>query len=133
MLFFLMKFYQKVIISQKFTSQKRSFDIYWIKISKKTITRQLSSCINENYSGFYILRMEHNKEIWKTFLPIDITYGHVKTIIVKVNCFFSNQMYLTYRNTFSNGISSNKLKHGSVWECYYCSNFYGRRNKNRNI
>ena len=38
----------------------------------------------------------------------------------------SNQLHLAYRSTYTD---DNKLKHSSAGQCYYCSNYYGRRDK----
>ena len=45
--------------------------------------------------------------------------------------FFSNQMQLAYKSTFSDGT---KIRHSIAWECYYCCNYYGTKEKfDRNI
>ena len=37
-------------------------------------------------------------------------------------------MHLAYRSTYTEGEGKN-LKHSSIWESYYCSNFYCRKDK----
>ena len=45
--------------------------------------------------------------------------------------FFSNQIQLAYKSTFSDGT---KIRHSIAWECYYCCNYYGRKETfDRNI
>ena len=42
---------------------------------KKTIIRQLSSCVTEKFDGFYIVCMEYDKKVRRRFSPIDIIYN----------------------------------------------------------
>ena len=43
-----------------------------------------------------------------------------------INCYFSNKINLAFRSTFSeNGI----LRHGTAFQCHFCSNYYGRKDK----
>ena len=85
---------------------------------KQTIKRQLYSCIVETFNGFHIACMEYDKKARKKFSPTDIIYKPVKHQKIKINCYFSNQMHLAYRSTYTD---DNKLKHGSAWHCLCCS------------
>ena len=44
----------------------------------KKIIRELSSCINEKFNGFNIVRIEFDQKIRQNFSPIDILYKPVK-------------------------------------------------------
>ena len=39
---------------------------------------------------------------------------------------FSVKIQLAYRSTFS---ENKKIRHGSAFQCYFCCNYYGRKNK----
>ena len=58
--------------------------------------------------------------------PIDIIYKPVKKEDEIMECFFSLQINLAYRSTFS---ENQKLRHGTVFQCYFCSNYYARKDK----
>ena len=62
----------------------------------------------------------------RKFVPIEIIYKLVKNCNEVINCYFSNKINLAFRSTFSeNGI----LKHGTVFQCHFCSNYYGGKDK----
>ena len=77
---------------------------------KKNVLRDLSSCIIEKFNGFNIVRIE-----------FDIIY---KPQIIE--CFFSLKINLVYRSTFS---ENKKIRPGAAFQCYFCSNYYGRKDK----
>ena len=58
--------------------------------------------------------------------PIDIIYKPVKKEDGIIECFFSSQINLAYRSTFS---ENQKLRHSTTFQCYFCSNYYARKNK----
>ena len=93
---------------------------------QKNIVRELSGFISNKYNGFNIVRLEQSKKIMQKFIPIEIIYKPVKNCNEVINCYFSNKINLAFRSTFSeNGI----LRHGTAFQCHFCSNYYGRKDK----
>ena len=64
---------------------------YLIKLyfEKKTVLKELSSCIVEKFNGFNIFCVEFNKKVRQSFRPIDIIYKPVKKCDEITNCYFS--------------------------------------------
>ena len=93
---------------------------------KKNAIRDLSSCIIEKFNGFNIVKLEFGKKLRQKMLPIDIAYKPVKKEDEIIGCFFSVKINLAYRSTFS---ENKKNTHGSAFQCYFCSNYYGRKDK----
>ena len=89
----------------------------------KKIIRELSSCINEKFNGFNIVRIEIDQKIRQNFSPIDILYKPVKKEDEVIDCFFTDKMSLTYRATYSTG-NEKKLKHSCAFRCHFCSKFF---------
>ena len=50
----------------------------------------------------------------------------VKHIKIKINCYSWTAKHLAYKSTFS---KNDKIKHTNVWQCHYCSNYYGQKDK----
>ena len=69
--------------------------------NKKTKIRQVSRCVTKKSNGFFIVQVESVRKLRKKFLPINFIYEPVKSQNEKINCFFSNEMHLAYRSTFS--------------------------------
>ena len=93
---------------------------------KKNVIRELPSCITEKYNGFHIARMEFAKKLIQKFVSIDIVYKPVRKCTKIVNCYFSNKLNLAFRLTFS---ENSKIRHGAAFQCYFCSSYYGRKDK----
>ena len=91
------------------------------KKKKKTVVRQLSSCIYEKVNGFNIINIEHGKKLRKKFKAIDIVYKPVRKFDAEIKCYFSQDTSRAYRSTWSKG---EKLLHGFASQCYYCSKFF---------
>ena len=61
------------------------------------------------------------------FYPIDIIYRPVKNWLDEIiQCYFTTEMHLVYTGLFNNG---DKIKYSTARQCFYCSNFYGRKDK----
>ena len=60
------------------------------------------------------------------FRPIDIIYKPVKKCDEMINCYFDEKLNATFRVSFSEGT---KIKHCSAWQCYFSSNYCGKKNK----
>ena len=90
----------------------------------KNIIRDLSACISEKFNGFNIVRIEFDRKLRQKMSPIDIIYKPVKKEDEIIECFFSSQMNLAYRASFSVNKESKKLKHSTAFQCYFCSTYY---------
>ena len=93
---------------------------------KKNIIRDLSSCIIEKFNGFNIVRIEFERKLRQKMSPIDIIYKPVKKEDEIIECFFTSQINLAYRLTFN---ENQKIKHSTAYQCYFRSNYYGRKDK----
>ena len=93
---------------------------------KKNIVTELSGSITNKYNGFNIVRLEQSKTIMQIYTAIENMYKPFKNCNKVINCYFSKKINLAFRSAFSeNGI----LKHGTAFQCHFCSNYYGRKDK----
>ena len=90
---------------------------------KKKVMRDLLTCITERFNGFNIVKLELDRELRREIYPIDILYKPVRKQ-VNVECFFTTEINLAYRTSFSEG---EKIRHGTAFQCFYCSNYYGSK------
>ena len=75
---------------------------------------------------FKIVRLKHTKKGMRKFIAIEIIYKPVKNCNEVLNCYFTNKINIAFRSTFSeNGI----LRHGTAFQCHFCSNYYERKDK----
>ena len=74
-----------------------------------------SSCIIQKLNGFYTFRIENEREVRKNFLPIDVIFNPVVSDHKSINCYFSNQLNLTFRGNYS---QRGKVHYRSMWQCY---------------
>ena len=88
---------------------------------KKNLIRDLSTCIIEKFNGFNIVRIEFDRKLRQKMSLIDIIYKPVKKGDEIIECFFSLQINLAYRTSFS---ENQKLKHSTAFPCCFCSNYY---------
>ena len=93
---------------------------------KKNIIRDLSGCITEKFNRFNIVRIEFDRKLRQKMSPIDIIYKPVKKEDEIIECFFSLQINLAYRTSFS---ENQRLKRSTAYQCYFCSNYYSRKDK----
>ena len=91
---------------------------------KKNVMRDLSSCITERFNGFNIVKLELDRELRREMSPIEILYRPVRKR-VNIGCFFTTEINLAYRTSFS---EREKIRDGTTYQCFYCSNYYGRKN-----
>ena len=50
----------------------------------------------------------------------------IRQCIEIVNCYFSSKLNLTFTSIFS---ENSKIRHGTAFQCFYCSSWYGRKDK----
>ena len=86
----------------------------------------MSGYITEKYNGFHIVRLEFAKKLTQKFVPIDIIYKPVRKCTEIINCYLSSKFNLAFKSTFS---ENSKIRHGTAFQCYYCSNWFGRKDK----
>ena len=91
---------------------------------KKNIIGVCSSCIIKKFNGFYTVRIENEREIRKNFLSIDIIHDPVLRDNESINCYFLDQLNLDFKGNYGQG---GKIHHCFAWQCYYCSNYFGRK------
>ena len=96
---------------------------------KKNVLRELSGCVIEKFNGFTTVRLEFDRKLRQKMSPIDIIYKPVKKEDEIIECFFSSQMNLAYRATFNDSNKGLKLKHSTVFQCYYCSSYFARKDR----
>ena len=90
---------------------------------KKTVLRELSSCVIKKFNCFYIVCIEFIK---KPLRSIDIIYKPVKKCDNIVNCLFSKKLNLAFRVSYSEG---QRTKCSTAWQCYFCLNYYTQQDK----
>ena len=74
------------------------------------------------------MAVEQEKKNRKKFRPVDIIYKPIKKNDELINCYFSEKFNFGFHGKFTEG-SDTKIKYCSAWQCYFCSNFYGRKDK----
>ena len=79
---------------------------------RKNLIRDLSGCIIEKFNGFNIVRIEFDRKLRQKMSLIDIIYKSVKRGDEIIECFFSSQINLAYRTTFS---ENQKIKHSTAF------------------
>ena len=81
----------------------------------------------EKFNGFTIVRVENDRSAREKFYRIDIIYRPVKNWLDEIiQCYFLIEMHLAYMGLFNNG---DKIEYSTASQCFYCSNFYGRKDK----
>ena len=95
-------------------------------VKRKNIIRELSSCIFEKFNDFNIVRLEFDRKLRQKITPIDIIYKPVKKETENIEYFFSVRINMAYRTTFN---ENEKIRHGTAFQCYFCSNYYRRKDK----
>ena len=93
---------------------------------RKNVIRELSSCIFEKFNGFNIVRLEFDRKLRQKMSLIDIIYKPVKKETENIECFFSTRVNMVYRSTFN---KNEKIREGTAFQCYFCSNYYRRKDK----
>ena len=92
--------------------------------NKKTVFRDSSSCIVENFNRFNIACVEFSKKLRQSFCPIDMIYKRVNKVDEIMKFIFSKKINTAFLAIFNKG---SKLKYCSAWKCYFCSNYYVRK------
>ena len=105
---------------------KKNFVNFLSKTQIKNVIREFSGCITEKHNRFHIVRLEFAKKLSQKFLPIDINYKPVSKYTKIINCYFSTKLNLAFRSTFN---ENSKIRHNTAFQCYYCLNWYGRKDK----
>ena len=93
---------------------------------RKNAIRELSLSIFEKFNGFNIVRLEFDRKLRQKMSLIDIIYKPVKKETENIECFFSTRINMAYRSTFN---KNEKIRHGTAFQCYFCSNYCRRKDK----
>ena len=86
---------------------------------KNSFVRDLSFCVIKRFNGYNILKAEIKDEEKKFHQPINIVYVLIKKSNEIMNCYFTNNVQLTYRSycTVSNKgneILKNQLRDSAI-------------------
>ena len=84
----------------------------------------MSGALQKSITVFTLL--EFAKKLTQKFVSIDIIYNPVRKRTEIINCYFSSKLNLAFRSIFS---ENSKIRHGTAFQSYYCSNWYGRKDK----
>ena len=85
------------------------------------------SCIFEKFNAFNIVRLEFDRKLRQKMSPIDIIYKPVKKETENIECFFLRGLInMAYRTKFN---ENEKIMHETAFQCYFCSNYYRRKDK----
>ena len=97
---------------------------YVIKKSpaKNEVKKKLSSCVEERFNSFEIIRHMFEKEQKEKFQPVDIAYKPIKSIEQNIECFFTDEIHLAYRALVHRG--NVKFNSMTAEQCFSCNNFF---------
>ena len=96
--------------------------------NKNKILREVSSCLTEKFNGFCVVPIEQEKKITKKFRRVYIIYKPIKKCNKLIECYYSRCLNFGFRGKFTEG-NQTKIKFCTTWQYYYCSNYYGRKDK----
>ena len=97
---------------------------------KKKVTKDLSSCIAQKFTGFPAVRSETENKTRQLFSPVGIIFDPVKHKAIKINYYVSTEKHLAYRTTYK---EVGTVKHSKDFECYCCSNYYIKKSNTKNM
>ena len=75
-----------------------------------------------------MISIKYSKKLRKKVKTIDIVYKPVKWPEKQIQCYYSQDISKSYRNSCGD---SEKLLHGFAFECYYCGKFFARADKQK--
>ena len=78
---------------------------YWLKKTptKNEVKQELSTCVEERFNGFHVVRDLFERDEKRKFYPMDIVYQPVKRLNENIECFFTNEIRLAYRGLVHRG------------------------------
>ena len=71
-------------------------------------------------NGFHVISIKYSKKLRKKIKPINIIYKPVKSPQKKIQCYYSQDISKSYRNSCGD---AKKLSHGFAFECYFVESF----------
>lgn len=104
------------------------FRVYELKDKFRYLIKQASKKV-EKFNRFKIIRAKFDKKLRQSFRPVDILFEPVKKPDQLVNCFLSEKLNLVLRASCSDGPKSGKVKPSTAWQCYFCLNYYARKER----
>ena len=89
--------------------------------TKDGVKRELSSCAEEIFNGFQVVRHLLGKEEKRKFVPLNIVYKPIKSLDQKIECYFTNEIRLAYHAL----VHRRKLRFDlmTAEQCYACNAF----------
>ena len=91
-------------------------------IKKNTAQRELSTCVEERFNGFGLVKKLAENLIRQNYKPIDIVYKSVSKINQIINCYFTISMTNAYRVVSGKNYVSTTADHR-----YCCNKFFIER------
>ena len=82
---------------------------------KKTVLRELSSCVIEKFNGFSIIPIEFSKKLRQSFHTISIIYKPV------IKCYCHKKLNLAVTVSYNEG---QRIKSSAAWQYYFILLFY---------
>ena len=107
---------------------KNKFREIRLKKSEKTTTKkELYSCIVSKFDGYELVSSQFSRKTRRTFTPINIIYRPVKSPILSVVCYATNDISKAYRSIISQ--QGTITRSGNAFECYYCYRYFIRKDR----
>ena len=87
---------------------------------------ELSACVIQNSNGYDLLRSNLKYSEKKNLVPIDIVYEPTLNTVKPIECFFANEIHLTFNTAYDKIVKGNKtkIKCSIAKQCPYCNNFF---------
>ena len=89
---------------------------------KNGLQKEVSSCIEQHYNGFYVTMHMCEKNRQVKFESVDIVYEPVKRLHEIIECYFTNEINLAFIVRFQTS-KNNKLNSTTGFVCYYCNDY----------
>ena len=83
--------------------------------NKNEVARDLSTCFEERFNRFDIVKNLQERKEKEEFQPIDIVYQPVKKYDEVTDCYFTDSIHEAYRTTMSQDRKKDKLEFLSVF------------------
>ena len=92
---------------------------------------ELSACVIQKFNGYDLLRTNLKYSEKKNLLPINIVYEPTLNTEKPIECFFANEIHLTFNTSYDKFVKGNKkkVKCNDTRQCPYCNNFFMKTEK----
>ena len=98
---------------------------------KNEMRAELSACVIQKFNGYDLLRTNLKYSEKKNLLPINIVYEPTLNTEKPIECFFANEIHLTFNTSYDKFVKGNKkkVKCNDTRQCPYCNNFFMKTEK----